>query len=267
MLEADRVLLEAFLVPVRKCAKYRPAFGQADDSGVTLEQFQALYGGDPFYAWIGLNDPAVYAAHKAAGGMTSVYRQIGVGTERLIRLALGQALALDPDQMLWSYEYDKGGGKAGTHTLDVKLVAAEIQATRRRRDFQEWLAGSMSVVGDGSFIRPVDGLAMEVRQGYKSADSKRQNADLRFGIRAYQAQLLPVVMVMSGQVSAVVIRRYRADGMLVLTGVRNDDVYVSTFAFFEHVIGYDLAAFFERNKSTLRREIASVVRQLLTPDA
>lgn len=27
----------------------------------------------------------MYAAHKAAGGMTSVYRQIGIGCERLFR--------------------------------------------------------------------------------------------------------------------------------------------------------------------------------------
>jgi hypothetical protein len=34
-----------------------------------------MYGADPFCSWVGLDSPLMYAAHKAAGGMTSVYRQ------------------------------------------------------------------------------------------------------------------------------------------------------------------------------------------------
>lgn len=76
----DEYLRNIFLTPVRKCALYKPAFGQGKAGGLNLEDFQILYGADSFYSWLGLNAPSVYAAHKAAGGLTSVYRQIGIGT-------------------------------------------------------------------------------------------------------------------------------------------------------------------------------------------
>lgn len=82
----DKQYKEIFLRPVRTCKNYKPKFGQSSNSkGMSLPDFKTLYGGDPFYAWIGLDSDLMYAAHKAAGGMTSVYRQIGVGCERLFR--------------------------------------------------------------------------------------------------------------------------------------------------------------------------------------
>lgn len=80
----DRDYVEVFLLPIRKCKKYRPKFGNSQqEEGFTLNEFTALYGSDPFYSWIGLDSKLMYAAHKAAGGMTSIYRQIGIGCERL----------------------------------------------------------------------------------------------------------------------------------------------------------------------------------------
>src|SRR3989304_5329000 len=64
---------------LRVCLNYKPAFGHGKGDGITLEHFQQIYRDDEFYAWFGLDSPLVYAAHKAAGGMTSVYRQIGFG--------------------------------------------------------------------------------------------------------------------------------------------------------------------------------------------
>ena len=66
--------------PLEVCAKYRSKFGQGG-TGVSVDEFQSLYGGDPFYSWMGLDSPLMYAAHKAAGGMTSVYRQLGIGAQ------------------------------------------------------------------------------------------------------------------------------------------------------------------------------------------
>ena len=43
--------------------------------------------------------------------------------------------------------------------------------------------------------------------GMKSADSKRQNADLRYGIQAYRNGLLPAFAVFSNQVSQPVLTR------------------------------------------------------------
>ncbi len=81
--------LETFLAPVRKCQSYRPKFGHGNkEEGFSLTEFKTLYSSDPFYSWTGLDTDLMYAAHRLAGGMTSVYRQIGIGCERLFRAVL-----------------------------------------------------------------------------------------------------------------------------------------------------------------------------------
>jgi len=266
MNEPDTRLVELFLEPVRKCSTYKPAFGQGDPNGLTIADFQSLYGQDQFYAWIGLDDPLLYAAHKAAGGLTSVYRQVGVGSERLLRAIMMDSLHLSGEQIEWRYNYVKADKKQGVHILDAKILIADLIPQTKQR-FEAWLKSALKQVAPSATRRrQPTGAAFEIRQGYKSADSKRQNADLRFGIRAYQAYLLPVFAILSSQVSDPVIRRYRSDGMLVLTGVPDGDSTISTFAFFKDVVGYDLASFFERNSGNLKREVRAVIKGLLTPE-
>ena len=104
----------------------------------------------------------------------------------------------------------------------------------------------------------------EVRQGYKSKDSKRQNADLANAIAAYTQQYLPVLVVMSLQFDTDLRTRYESGRWGVLTGaIDTDDAYTSTYAFCHQILGYDLAAFFERNSGELRREVESVVSTVL----
>lgn len=82
LMSNDTAYLELVLQPIKACAHYKPKFGQGvKGAGLTLAQFQELYRGDSFYSWFGLDNPMMYAAHKAAGGMTSVYRQIGAGSK------------------------------------------------------------------------------------------------------------------------------------------------------------------------------------------
>ncbi|NLE41598.1 MAG: hypothetical protein GX615_07185 [Lentisphaerae bacterium] len=262
----DKELVESFLGPIRECAEYRPAFGHSDSAGVDLQGFLDLYGGDLFYAWIGLDTPLVYAAHKAAGGLTSVYRQIGVGTERLLRDIMKDALGLSSEQTSWKYEYSKGGGKKGVHVLDAKIAFDDL-AESRRTVFREWLSSTGPIVGLSNKKRErIEGVVFEIRQGYKSADSKRQNADVRFGMSAYQEGLLPTLLILSRQVSETVVERYRRDNMAVLTGTLADDARTSTFAFFKHVVGYDLVAFFERNSVAIKCEVRKIVQGLLGAD-
>ena len=91
----DDAYLAIVLNPIRVCAQYKPKFGQGNaGSGLTLEQFRKLYQSDAFYNWFGLDNPLMYAAHKAAGGMTSVYRQIGIGCEKLFRTVIRDSLGL-----------------------------------------------------------------------------------------------------------------------------------------------------------------------------
>lgn len=83
MKHTDSEYLQILLDAIRVCAHYKPKFGQgAKGDGLTLQQFRELYQADVFYSWFGLDNPMMYAAHKAAGGMTSVYRQ----TVKVIRV-------------------------------------------------------------------------------------------------------------------------------------------------------------------------------------
>lgn len=261
----DEIYTSILLTPLNECASYRPAFGLQGGNGTDVIQFRALYGADPLYHWIGLDSDLMYAAHKAAGGMTSIYRQLGIGCERLLRSIVQDQLSLSDAQTAWSYQYDKGDGVLGTHTLDICIHAADIASEAHRDRFLAWVRTSAERIGVPSDrARELSGAAFEIRQGYKSADSKRQNADLRFGLRAYaDANLLPVIAIVSTQASDTVCRRYSDNRLLVIRGTLEGDA--STFTFFREVIGFDLAAFFVRNTTEIRTRFEQIIAKLLTP--
>lgn len=263
---SDELYLEILLTPMRECANYRPAFGRQSDSGVTLAEFHELYGADPLYRWVGLDSDLMYAAHKAAGGMTSIYRQLGIGSERLLRAIVKNEFSLTDEQLAWSYEYSKDDGTQGIHTLDLRIDESHISDVAAQSRLREWLVRVGTDLGiNQANVDAFRGAVFEVRQGYKSADSKRQNADIRFGIHARNEDYLPVVGILSTQASETVCNRYRTNKLLVLLGTFGDDTE-STFAFFQNVIGFDLVGFFTRNSPKLRVEFTKVLKALLTPD-
>ncbi len=112
------------------------------------------------------------------------------------------------------------------------------------------------------------GTVFEVRQGYKSKDSKRQNADIANAAAAYTRGYFPCAALLSRQIDTDVLFRYRAAQWSVVTGtVGTADPLTSTYAFMHDVVGYDLAAFFERNAGTLRQELYTILVALLTPES
>jgi len=228
-------------------------------------QFREMYGGDPLYHWVGLDSDLMYAAHKAAGGMTSIYRQLGIGCERLLRQIIQDEYQLNDKQAAWSYTYDKGNGTLASHTLDVCIRTNDINNLKKRKIFRGWLnATAHSMDYSKSNIKALNGAVFEIRQGYKSADSKRQNADLRFGMRARSDDnLLPVIVIVSTQVNNTVFQRYHDQRLHLMLGVLKGDN--STFGFFSDVIGYDLAGFFQRNSSDMRKRFDAIIKQLLSP--
>lgn len=265
----DARYLKTILDPIRVCARYKPKFGQGRGDGLSLDQFRTLYQGDPFYNWFGLDNPLMYAAHKAAGGMTSVYRQIGIGCEHVFRQTLQDALGLTEDAAKWSYEVKGANNKTRTLYLDGRVPLPDIPNPAARARFHDWMKQSAASVGvtDGVF-QSLTGTIFEVRQGYKSKDSKRQNADIANAATAYVNAYLPCAVILSAQIDGDILSRYRGEKWACLTGlVGFNNPLVSTYDFMREVIGYDLAAFFERNSTTLRTEIDNVLRALLTPEA
>ncbi|MEI2617389.1 MAG: hypothetical protein V9F06_07095 [Thermomicrobiales bacterium] len=262
---SDDRYVEIFLTPLRKCVDYRPAFGQSQEDGFSLTQFMTLYGGDPLYHWIGLDSELMYAAHKAGGGMTSVYRQLGVGCERFFRAIAMDSLNLSLPEVVWSYQLVSDQGRTQTLSLDARIAARDIKDVAARERVLDWIERSSVSLGVNLDAINFQGAVFEVRQGYKSADSKRQNADLRSGGRAHTEGYLPVIMLFSRQVNRTVERRYRGAGLLVLAGDTTGPDTESTYQFCKNVVGFDAAAFFQRNASRLRGEVEAILKGLLSP--
>ena len=260
----DAEYVEIILERVRVSAAYRPKFGRRG-AGLTLQQFRDLYSADPFYAWFGLDNAMLYAAHKAAGGMTSIYRQIGIGCESVFRKILQDALGLSDVDTAWSYDVPTDDGRTRKLSLDGRVPLAQVYESSAKERIHEWMRRSSKEIGvETGVFQSLTGVVFEVRQGYKSKDSKRQNADIANASSAYVKSYLPCVVVLSNQIDEDVLRRYRAARWVVITGTHgNDDPLTSTYDFMREIVGYDLAGFFERNAERLQSEVARVLRTLL----
>jgi hypothetical protein len=255
--------LELFLAPIRRCKEYKPKFGDSqNENGISFENFLTLYGSDPFYSWIGLDSGLMYSAHKAAGGMTSVYRQIGIGCEHLFReIIINTAQYADRDLAQWSYETKTSGGKIKTLSLDGRLELKEIRNAGLKAKLQQW----MKLYCKELFVKqtPKNGVVFEVRQGYKSKDSKRQNADIDNATVAWANGYLPVFAIFSSQIDSDIVLRYRNNRCGIMIGAYSSDSNISLFAFSKNILGYDLAKFFQRNSDNIKVEINAVLKTLL----
>lgn len=265
----DSAYLQIILDCVRVCRDYMPKFGKRLSSGLTVDEFQSLYRQDALYHWFGLDNPRMYAAHRAAGGMTSVYRQIGIGCERLFRKILRDYFRLTKSQSSWSYSMQTPEGRSRTLSLDGRILIDDIQDKHARSRFSHWMRESAKLIGvERRISQTLTGTVFEVRQGYKSKDSKRQNADLANASTAYIKSYLPCIVVLSNQIDDDILNRYRTGRWAILTGtIGHHDPLRSTFDFVKEIVGYDLAGFFDRNSHTLRREIDLVLRNLLMEDS
>lgn len=264
-LQHDAKYLKLLLDALHVCAAYKPMFGRGRRGGMSLEEFQQLYGADPFYAWVGLNSPVMYAAHKAAGGMTSVYRQLGIGCQWIFHQVLQDSLGLTAEQASWSYQVPKAGtDKERTLSLDGRIVVDDLSHSATRSRVAAWVREVKRQVRLSPVMqRNIHGVVFEVRQGYKSKDSKRQNADIANAANAYAHQYVPVLLLLSSQLDTDLALRYAQSNWLILTGTLGGMTTDSTYVFCRDVLGYDLADFFTRNSHTIKAELEKVLAVLL----
>jgi hypothetical protein len=250
-MRTDKEYLELLLSPMRAVIDYCPRLGQMAKGGVSASEFQKIYSADPFYHWLGLDAPEIYTAHRVAGGLTSLYRQIGIGCERMVRAIIQDYLGLSTKDTQWSYIVTERD-RTRTIELDARVETATIPNRENRERFRHWLSEAAKKLQVDSLPK---GAVFEIRQGYKSKDSKRQNADIQSAARAYQSSYLPCMLVLSQQIDSDLERRYRNAGWLVLKGTTEGDTYRSSYAFMRDVVGYDLQGLFERNQQTLQEQV------------
>lgn len=250
--------------PINECAQYMPKFGHGRNGGFTLADFQTLYGDDSFYKWLGLDNPLMYSAHKAAGGITSIYRQIGIGCERLVREIFMDYLGLSADDVTWSYKIRGATGKERTLSLDGRIILDKVKDSESKQRCEKWM---LEVADSLELAQPirnaVNGIVFEVRQGYKSKDSKRQNADIANAANAYANGYIPCLMVMSAQIDDDIVARYNTAKWSILQGYVGMSSIQSTYTFFNDVVGFDFVNFMNINQEYFRERIHTVLEHLM----
>ena len=196
-----------------------------------------------------------------------MYRIVLIDDDEARVSILRDALGLSDEDVTWSYEILLPTGKKRTLYLDGRVPLDRIPDKIKRNRFHEWMRKSADEVGvDPKVFNTLDGTVFEVRQGYKSKDSKRQNADIANAATAYTKAYLPCAAILSTQIDSDILYRYRGEKWAVVTGiVGTKNPLISTYDFMRDVVGYDLAGFFTRNSKVLRKEIELVLKALLIP--
>jgi hypothetical protein len=256
----SKILLDA----IRVCKDYKPRFG-SQKKGYSLEEFKELYGKDPFYSWMGLDLPLLYSAHKAAGCMSSIYRQIGIGCQNLFSRILMDYVGLTKEEASWSYTIGSSGRE---HTLcfDGRIPIDSVKNVELKTKIQNWMVEEGKRIKISREVFSVlKGIVFEVRQEYKRKDSERKKADLANASMVYKEAYLPVTLLVSNQIDTDVATIYELQGWVILRGAVSGSPLTSSYAFSKEILGYDLAGFFERNSPKFKIEVENVLTMLLPP--
>ena len=117
-------------------------------------------------------------------------------------------------------------GVTCTLRLDAGVDLGGIRDDGAKTRSREWMSGALASIGVGSGVAgALKGAVFEVRQGYKSKDSKRQTADMVNAAMAYTREYLPCIVALSAQIDSDILRRYR-EKWVVMTGADTGVPYI-----------------------------------------
>jgi len=141
------------------------------------------------------------------------------------------------------------------------LELKDINNTAIRKNVERWIHDYLVYLDVD--VRELNGAVFEVRQGYKSKDSKRQNADLDNAAVAYSKSYLPVFTIFSSQIDNDIALRYHNGKCGMLVGNLHGYTISSLYKFFDDILLFDLAYFFEKNSDIIKRNVNDVLKALL----
>lgn len=111
-------------------------------------------------------------------------------------------------------------------------------------------------------VRELKGAVFEVRQDYKSKDSKRQNADLDNATVAYSKSYLPVFTIFSSQIDNDISLRYHNGKCGILAGSLQGNAFSSLYSFCNDILLFDSAHFFEKNSDAIKKQVNNILKTL-----
>jgi hypothetical protein len=150
--------------------------------------------------------------------------------------------------------------------LDGRIEFEHVRDAGAGARARHWIdEAAEKLLLDQQTRRSTKGAVFEVRQGYKSKDSKRQNADILNASNAYVNHYIPVLALFSTQIDNDVASRYTQARWLLLTGSLGGTSTTSTYVFCRDVLQYDLSAFYERNSPRIKDEVEKVLAAILAP--
>ncbi len=192
-----------------------------------------------------------------------MYRQLGIASERVFSAVLRDSLNLSTEQARWSYQVPVAAEKTRTLTLDGRLCFEDIKDLGAKDRIRQWAERVADVLLLSEEMREhMRGAVFEVRQGYKSKDSKRQNADIANASSAYTYFYIPVLLLLSTQIDRDIALRYVQARWLLLNGTITGSSTNSTYKFCQEVLDYDLAGFFESYSKAIKNELEKVLAAL-----
>lgn len=155
-------------------------------------------------------------------------------------------------------------GKERTLSLDGRIILEKIPNDVVRQRCLNWMSQVANDLHLASSVKDaMTGIVFEVRQGYKSKDSKRQNADIANASNAYANGYIPCLMVMSTQIDDDIVSRYKVAKWAILQGYVGETPFVSTYDFFDQIIGFDFVKFMRDNQEYFKEKINLVLEQLM----
>jgi hypothetical protein len=184
-----------------------------------------------------------------------------LGCEHLFKEILFDALCYtDRSFVEWSYKAKTRAGKEKKLSLDGRILFSEVKDNDVKERVVKWADDYCTVIGATT---PQNGVVFEVRQGYKSKDSKRQNGDIDNIAVAWSQGYLPVFAIFSAQIDETIVLRYKNSRGGIIIGSFAGTSHESLFVFCNEILGFDLAVFFERNSATIQTEMHITLGALL----
>ncbi len=199
---------------------------------------------------------SVFYAQSVLGGRitTSLHRNFGDIIEVSVREIFKHAYSLDDGLARSSFSI-QSIEKRSTRTTDVSIPFEALTNAQEKslRAYHVKLCGkhTPALLAQHGACR---GLGYEVRQCYKSNDSKRRTADIDMSDLLFQNKIIPMMLIFCSSSSPSIIRDYRRLSKWMI--VEGDDA----FDYVREISGFDFRGYLDTKISQVSPRLVSLFK-------